>query len=505
MLDILASMGVVFYPMNFLILSIGTFFGLLCGALPGISGTMAVVLLIPLTYALKADMAFMLMVATYVSAVFSGSISAILFRVPGAPEAVATTLDGYKMTEKGLAAEALGWSISASAFGGVVGTLVLITVSPQMARVALAFGSPEYFALAIAGISVIAVMNRGRELKGYICAGFGMFLASVGMDPMVGSNRFTFGNMGLMSGISLVAVVTGMFAVAEILRKIQIEAALDEQDISASRRVKSKLPSWRDWADKRLLFLRSSILGTFIGILPGVGATTAAVLAYSEGMRWSKTPEKWGTGIPEGVVAPESSNNAAANGALVPLLALGIPGSATTAIMLGAFILHGIRPGPGMFTENASLVYAIFGASMLSNFMVLFYARPFIRLFANIIRIPFTLLGPAILMLCVVGCYAVRNSMLDVWVMLGTGILGYYLEKYRFPIVSILLGLVLGNMAEVEFRTSLLAVRGDAMVFFYRPISCVLLITAILAFIVPQVLQLRAYLRSGGAVKTDCP
>jgi putative tricarboxylic transport membrane protein len=496
MLETLANMGIVFHPMNFLILSIGTFFGLLCGALPGISGTMAVVLLIPLTYSLKADAAFMLMVATYISAVFSGSISAILFRVPGAPEAVATTLDGYKMTEKGLASEALGWSISASAFGGVVGTLVLITVSPQMAKVALAFGSPEYFALAIAAISVIAVMNRGNELKGYICAGFGMFLASVGMDPIVGSNRFTFGNMGLMSGISLVSVVTGMFAVAEILRKIQTEGTLDAAALAASRKARSKLPSWQDWAGKKLLFLRSSLLGTFIGILPGVGATTAAVLAYSEGVRWAKTPEKWGTGIPEGVLAPESSNNAAANGALVPLLALGIPGSATTAIMLGAFILHGIRPGPGMFTENAPLVYAIFGASMLSNFMVLFYAKPFIRLFAKLIRIPFTFLGPAILMLCVVGCYAVRNSMLDVWVMLVTGILGYYLEKYRFPIVSILLGLVLGNMAEVEFRTSLLASRGDVMVLFQRPISCGLLVMAILAFTIPQALQLRAYLRS---------
>ncbi|MBG0778118.1 MAG: tripartite tricarboxylate transporter permease [Desulfovibrionaceae bacterium] len=502
MFDFFLGLGDVLTPLNLLIMSGGVLFGLICGALPGVSGTMAVVLLIPLTYSLDANAAFVLLVATYIGAVFSGSISAILFRVPGAPEAVATTLDGYPMAQKGMAGQALGWSIAASAFGGVFGTLFLITISSQMAQVALKFGSAEYFALAVAGISVISVMNRGNEIKGLICACFGLFLATVGIDPIMGANRFTFGFTGLMGGINFIPVVTGMFAISEVLRKIQTEASVDDQTLEISKKARSALPRLREWKGRVGLFLRSSTIGTLIGILPGVGATTAAVLSYSEGMRWSKKPKEWGTGIPEGIIAPESANNAAANGALVPLLALGIPGSATTAVMLGAFIIHGIKPGPTLFTDAMPVVYAIFAASLLSNVLILLYAPPFIRAFALLIRIPYKILGPLIMVLSVVGCYAVRNSMVDVWTMLACGLLGYVLERFNFPIVSILLGVVLGGLAETEFRRALILSGGDYFTFFERPISAVLLVVALGAMLLPGVLSLCKRLKSCRAPKT---
>ncbi len=500
-MDAILGMLSVLTPYHFLILSSGTLFGLICGALPGISGTMAVVLLIPITYSLTPAAAFLLLISTYLSAVFSGSISAILFRIPGAPEAVATTLDGYPMAERGEASKALGWAIAASALGGTFGTLILITLAPQMAKFALSFGSPEYFALAVAGISVISVMNKGNELKGFICAGLGLFLATIGIDPMVGSNRFTFGSAELMSGVNFIPVVTGLFAVSEVLRKIQGAGTVDPAKVARSKNTRSTFPSIGEWlqAGRPALFARSSILGTIIGILPGVGATTAAVLSYSEGMRWSKTPEKWGTGIPEGILAPESANNAAANGALVPLLALGIPGSATTAVMLGAFIIHGIRPGPTLFTDNIALVYAIFGGSLVSNILFMLYAQPFIRVYAHIIKVPYALLAPIILILCIVGCYSVRNSMMDVWIMFMAGIAGYVLEHYKFPIVSMLLGLVLGSLAETEFRRALITSRGDFMIFLERPISLVLLVIALAAFALPLILEARRHFRSGGS------
>ncbi|MDR2893089.1 MAG: tripartite tricarboxylate transporter permease [Deltaproteobacteria bacterium] len=491
MLEALTGMLSALAPLNLLILSAGTLFGLVCGALPGISGTMAVVLLIPITYSLSPTAAFLLLISTYLSAVFSGSISAILFRIPGAPEAVATTLDGYPMAERGESSKALGWAISASACGGIFGTLILITLAPQMAKFALSFGSPEYFALAIAGISVISAMNKGNEIKGFICAGLGLFLATIGIDPMVGSNRFTFGSAELMAGINFIPVVTGLFAISEVMRKIQGDGKVDPVKVARSKNTKSALPSIKEWLmpGRPALFARSATLGTIIGILPGVGATTAAVMAYSEGMRWSKTPEKWGTGIPEGILAPESSNNAAANGALVPLMALGIPGSATTAVMLGAFIIHGMKPGPLLFTDHLPFVYAIFGGSLVANILFVLYAKPFIKAYSHIIKVPYSLLSPIILLLCIVGCYSVRNSMMDIWVMLGSGLCGYVLERYKFPIVSIILGLVLGVLAESEFRRALITSRGDFSIFFDRPISLVLLCVAAAAFILPFAME----------------
>ncbi|MEW6661026.1 MAG: tripartite tricarboxylate transporter permease [Bacillota bacterium] len=473
-------------PANLAVLVGGVFLGLLSGATPGISGTMMVVLLIPITYSLPADTSFLLLAAVYCASVFSGSISAILFRTPGAPEAVATTLDGYEMTKKGKAAEALGVSIFSSATGGLIGTIILITVAPRLAKVALKFGPTEYFALAMVGLSVITVLGASNMVKAVISGLFGLFLATIGIDPTAGVPRFTFGIGALMSGMELVSVLIGLFAISEVLRRVLEDNTVKQQ----VGKITSTLPNLP--MIKRLsgTIFRSSLIGTFIGILPGIGATTAAMVGYSEAVRWSKHPEKFGTGVEEGVAAPESSNNAAANGAMVPLLALGIPGSATTAVLLGAFILHGIQPGPLLFFQQPLLVNTLFLGLFISNFLILFMAKPFIKGFANIIRIPYSILGPLILMLCILGTFAIRNNIMDVWFALLFGVIGYVLEKYHFPLAPIILGLVLGGMAEQELRRALIMSGGKWGVFLQSPIALSLLIAGAVLMFWPVVAKL---------------
>lgn len=478
--NILASFINIVQPSNLITLIIGTVLGFFGGATPGISGVMMVVVFLPITYGMQSDIAFLLLTSIYASAVFSGSISAILFRTPGAPEAVCTTLDGYPMAQQGKAGEALGYSVMSSAIGGLIGGIILLFAAPILAEFALRFGSPEYFALAVMGLSVVSSLSGKSISKGLIGAAFGLFLATVGIDSMTGVQRFTFGVPRLMSGIDFIPVLIGLFAVSEVIRKFQEKVIKVKGD-----KVKTKFPSFFDMYRIKGTIIKSSLLGTLIGILPGVGATTASMLSYSEAVRSSKTPEKFGTGIPEGIAAPESANNAAANGALVPLIALGIPGSATTAVMLGAFILHGIQPGPLMIKQQPVLVYTIFLGLILVNFFILALSKPFIGVFSKILNVPYSIMGSLIGLLCIIGTYAVRNSLLDVWVMLAFGLLGYFMEKVNFPTAPIVLGIVLGGLAEEELRRSLVISGGDISIFFTRPISLALLILAVLGIITP--------------------
>lgn len=473
----------VVQPFNFAVVLMGIILGMMAGATPGISGAMIVVLLVPLTYGMNPQAAFLLLTAVYSASVFSGSISAILFRTPGAPEAVATSLDGYEMTKKGKAAEALGISVFSSAMGGLFGTIVLITIAPQLAKVALEFGQPEYFALAVLGLSVITTLGKANQFKSLIAAGLGVMLATIGLDPMTGVPRFTFGSTLMQSGVSFIPVLIGLFAISEVLKRVQ-EKLTAKQIVD---KVETLLPPFGLIKKLGTLILRSSIMGTFIGILPGIGATTGAMIGYSEAVRWSKEPEKFGTGVPEGVAAPEAANNSACSGAMVPLLALGIPGSATTAVMLGAFILHGIQPGPLLFKEEPELVYTIFIGLIVANLMILLLSKFFIKYFANVIKIPYQFLGPLIVVLCIIGSFALRNNYLDVFLMLGFGLVGYFLEKHKFPVAPIILGLVLGDIAEPALRRSLTISRGDISVFYTRPITLVLLILAFISFFYPLV------------------
>jgi putative tricarboxylic transport membrane protein len=470
------------HPMNILILLGGILLGFLGGGIPGISGTMLVIILLPVSYAMDPTAAFLLLTSIYATSVFSGSISAILFRTPGTPEAVATVFDGYPMAKKGEGGKALGVSIFSSATGGVIGTIVLIFLTPLLASFALKFSAPEYFALALMGLTVVASLSAGNLIKGFIGVSFGLFIATIGLDTMTGTPRFTFGSGNLMSGIDFIPVLIGLFAISEVLRQVQKKPRK-----TSNQKVSSQMPNFNLMKRISGVIGRSSILGIFIGILPGIGATTAAMLSYSEAARWSKKPEEYGTGIPEGVAAPESANNAAAMGAMVPLLSLGIPGSATTAILLGAFILHGIQPGPLMFSTQGALVYTILIGLLISNLLILVIAKPFISVFSKILRVPYTVIGPLIVLFCIIGTFAVRNSIFDVGVMLLFGLVGYFLESAKFPLAPIVLGVVLGPIAEDQFRRAMQMANNDFTVFFTRPISLTFILLALISILFPLV------------------
>ncbi|MCW4150319.1 tripartite tricarboxylate transporter permease [Halomonas sp. 18H] len=486
MLDsFLTGLAVVFQPMNFLLLTSAVFIGFIGGALPGISGVILVVILLPVTYGMDPTAAFMLLTAIYGSTVFSGLITAILYRAPGTPEAVMTAFDGYPMTQQGQAGKALGIGVLSSAIGGLVGTIALIIFTPMLASVALKFSSPEYFALAVLGLTVVASLG-GRLIYGLIGACLGLFIATIGFDPLTGTSRYTFGSLELAEGVGLIPVIVGLFAISEVMKR-----TLGEETHQPLKKVSIKIFDMPILRKIGVTLSRSSLLGVVIGILPGIGASTAAMVSYSEAVRWSKTPEQFGKGAPEGIAAPEAANNAAAMGALVPLFALGIPGSGTTAIILGAFIMHGLQPGPMFMLNSSDLVYAVFAGLFIVNFMILLFSKPFIALFTRLLNIPYSALGPIIVMCCIIGTYSVRNSMFDVWLMLGFGVLGFLLEKLKFPLVSIILGLVLGPIAESELRRTLAMSRGDFTIFFERPISATLIVISILLLAAAIVVPLR--------------
>ncbi|SER48309.1 putative tricarboxylic transport membrane protein [Vreelandella subterranea] len=486
MLDsFLNGLAVVFQPMNFLLLTSAVFIGFIGGALPGISGVILVVILLPVTYGMDPTAAFMLLTAIYGSTVFSGLITAILYRAPGTPEAVMTAFDGYPMTQQGQAGKALGIGVLSSAIGGLVGTIALIIFTPVLASFALKFSSPEYFALAVLGLTVVASLG-GRLIYGLIGACLGLFIATIGFDPLTGTSRYTFGSLELAEGVGLIPVIVGLFAISEVMKR-----ALGEETHQPLKKVSINIFDMHILRKIGVTLSRSSLLGVVIGILPGIGASTAAMVSYSEAVRWSKTPEQFGKGAPEGIAAPEAANNAAAMGALVPLFALGIPGSGTTAIILGAFIMHGLQPGPMFMVTSSDLVYAVFAGLFIVNFMILLFSKPFIALFTRLLNIPYSALGPIIVMCCIIGTYSVRNSMFDVWLMLGFGVLGYLLEKLKFPLVSIILGLVLGPIAESELRRTLAMSRGDFMIFFERPISATLIVISLLLLTAAIVVPLR--------------
>jgi putative tricarboxylic transport membrane protein len=479
-------------PYNLLIIMIGSSLGIMAGAIPGISGTMALALAVPITYVMDPATALLLLVALYASSVYAGSISGILFRTPGAPEGVAATIDGHEMAKQGRAGEALGVDIFSSVSGGLFGTVMLALIAPQLAKVALEFGPSEYFALAVLGLSVVSSLGTKNELKALISALMGLFVATVGIDKISGFNRFTFGTTTLLSGVNFIPAIIGLFAVAEVLNRVR-----EMKEMGGIRaRARAKLPSLELIKRLKGLLLRSSLIGTFIGILPGIGATTGAFVGLSEAVRWTKHPEKFGTGIPEGVAAPEAANNAACSGAMVPLLTLGIPGSAGTAIMLGAFLIHGLKPGPLLFMQQPTLVYTIFVGMFLANLSIIILAKVFIRYFSKVIELPYNILGPGILIFCVVGSFAIRNNFGDIWIMLIFAVIGFFMEKYGYPLAPIILGIVLGPIAEENLRQAMIISGNNPMVLIGSPLSAALIILSVLSLFSSQLRKAWARRRS---------
>jgi putative tricarboxylic transport membrane protein len=473
-------------PYNLLMAFLGAFFGVAFGAIPGINAILGVALLIPLTLALDPIPAFILLGAVYSAGALGGAFPAILFKIPGAPEAAATTFDGYPLAQKGQAGKAIGMAIFASTTGGMFGVLALGFVSPQLAKIALSFSAQEYFAFALFGVTIIMALGKSI-LKALISGLFGLLLATVGLDKFTTAVRFTFGLKPIFGGFEFVSIIIGVFAVGEVFERIQ---AKKTGKFTTKEKVSTKLPSIGEILQCKWTLLRSYILGTIIGILPGVGATTASFFGYNEAVRFSKHPEKFGTGILEGVAATESANNAAVGGALVPLLTLGIPGSATTAVMIGGLLVHGLVPGPLLFIDQAKFVYTFFVGMFIAQITMLVCGLIGAKVFVKILNWPYSVLGPGILVLSVVGAYSMRNDYFDMWVMLGGGIIGYYMNRYEYPLSPLVIGLVLGDLIETSLRRTLILQDYKFFPIFTRPLSGIILAIVFLAFLYPLLRKL---------------
>jgi len=457
----------------------GVLMGILVGVLPGLSPAMGVALLVPFSYGMSPLNAMIMLVALYSAANYGGTITAIAINTPGTPSAIVSTFDGYPLTKRGEPGRALGASVMASTVGGILGALVLVFFSEPLAKAALHFGPPEYFALAIFGLTIISSLSRGNYIKAFIATLLGLLLNTVGMDPFTGYLRFTFGIPELADGFSFIPALIGLFALSEIF--LSIERA--DKTKQLMKKISGKMPKLKEmWAIKRAI-LQSSFLGTAIGVVPGAGATIAAFIAYDQAKKTSKQPESFGDGALEGVAASGAATSGSVGGALVPLLTLGIPGSAATAVLIGALMLHGLTPGPELFKNKALIVYGIFASLFIAYFFMLFLGILGNQLWIKIISAPKALLNPAILAIAVIGSYSVGNSMFDVWSCLGFGFLGWLLRRYDFPTAPVILGLILGFLAETNFRRALLM--GNGSIFFTRPVSLAMLILALLSLFWP--------------------
>lgn len=472
----------VFQPGIFLLLGASVALGIVAGCLPGISATMGVAVISPLTFTMEPFSGIVALLGIYTGAVYGGSISAILLGIPGTPGAVATVLDGYAMARRGRAGRALGISTISSFIGGTIAAIALALLSFPIANFALSFGPREYLALAFFALTAIATLSGGSALRGAISALIGMFLATIGIDEMYGSSRFHFDQLFLLGGIPFIPAIIGLFAVPETLINIERIARIRRSSLQVSKILPDRKALW----DLLPSQLRCSIIGTIVGAVPGTGSDIAAIVSYSQGRNLSKQPEKFGTGCDEGVACPESGNNAAVGGTMIPLLTLGIPGGAVTAIILGAFMTHGLQPGPLLLANNADLVYQIFAGLFVANIFVLGFGLLGAHVFARVLRVPDSVLSPIVLLLCVVGSFALNNSIYDVLVMASAGILGYFMLKVEIPRAPLVIGLIIGPMVERELTRTVLVV-GDNWLNLFTPVSSVIWVLVVLPFVTPLV------------------
>lgn len=468
-----------------LMMFLGVTIGIIFGAIPGLSATMAIALFLPITYSMSPIMGITLLVALYIGGISGGLISAILTRIPGTPSSVATTFDGYPMTLKGEGAKALGVGIVFSFLGTIFSTIILIFLAPQIAKISIQFGAYEYFAVAIFSLSMVSGLAGDSIVKGLFSALVGCMFATVGMDPIASVDRFTFGFTGLKSGFNILPALIGLFAISEILIAAGAAKYTEETEVIkiATSDVKGFGFTIKEFLGQKVNFLYSSLIGTFIGILPGMGGGVANVIAYTSVKNRSKYPEKFGTGIIDGIVASEASNNAAIGGALVPLLTLGIPGDTVTAMLIGGLMIHGISPGPLMFTQNVDIVYSIFITMMIGSLIMLiveFYGLPF---FTSLLKINKAYLLPGIFLFCTIGSMGLRNRIFDVWSIIIFGMIGYLFKKIDIPSSPFILGFIIGPMAEINLRRGLMFSRGSFKPFLESPIAIVFFIATIASII----------------------
>ncbi len=473
---LMAGFANVFQPMNLLLTVFGTVVGVVIGCLPGLSGSMGIILLLPLTYTLEKSAALVMLCGIFCGSMFGGSVSAILLRTPGTPSATATLLDGYPLAQQGKAGKAIGIAAVSSFIGGIISTICLIFIAPQLAKVALKFHSADYFALALFGISIMASAAGKNILKGLISGAIGLLISMVGTDPLVGAARFNFGSTKMLIGFPQLAVLIGVFAISEVFTQVQGGKNVVEIKEQA---VTNVFPSFKEIKGFLLAAIVGSLIGVFIGIVPGTGGAIAVFMAYNVAQKISRHPERFGHGSYEGVAAPEAANNGTTGGALIPMLCLGIPGDTVTSVMLGALTLIGVTPGPQLFTQNASIVYAIFAGMIVIQFLMLGFGVLFARVAPKVLRIPVKYLMPIIMALCIVGAFCLSNQVYHVAVAIAFGFIGYFMKKFGFPGAPLVLGVILGPIAEKNLDRALQLSRNDWLVFFRRPIALTFILLSI--------------------------
>jgi putative tricarboxylic transport membrane protein len=479
----LLGFQVAFQPVNILFCFIGVLTGTLVGVLPGLGPVAAMSLLLPTTFHMTPVSAIIMLAGIYYGAMYGGSTTSILVNIPGEAASVVTCLDGYQMARQGRAGPALGISAFGSFIAGSLSIVGLMFIGPFLAEAALKFGPPEYFSLMILGLTLLTFLASGPMWKALLMAAFGIFLSTIGMDNVTGVVRLSFKIEELVDGVGLVPVVMGLFGISEVL--LNVEGSMERSIFET--KIRNLLPNLKDWADSIGPIIRGTVLGFFLGVLPGGGAVISSFVSYAVEKRISKHPEKFGTGMIEGVAGPESANNAATGGAFIPLLSLGIPANAVMALLLGALIIHGIQPGPLMMKHHPDIFWGTVASMYLGNLLLLILNLPLIGIWVRLLKVPYPLLFPLILLFCLIGSYSLNNSIVDVMIMILFGFIGYIFKKFRYEGAPLVLALVLGPMMENSLRQSLLMANGNLATFFQRPISGILLGAAFLLLALPLI------------------
>ncbi len=469
-------------PIAILLLIGGVFIGIVFGSIPGLTATLGVALLIPFTFSLQPVHGLVLLVSIYVGGISGGLITATLLNIPGTPSSIFTCFDGYPLAKSGKPGLALSVGVFASLIGGLFSALALFLIAPQLAKVSLIFGNWEYFSVALLGLSIVISMTSDDILKGLIGAFLGLLLGSVGLDTITGVSRLTFGHWQLIGGISATAIMMGLFAITEIFLQLY---NMQEKHFDIKLGKLSFLPPFKELKGCSKAITIGSLFGTAIGILPGIGQNASTLLAYNQAKQFSKHPEKFGHGSLEGISASESSNNAVNGGALIPLVTLGIPGDMVTAALIGGLMIHGLQPGPLLFTQNTGIVYGIMIAYLIANFVMYFMELGMMKAFIKLVDLRLSLLFPGIIASCIIGVFALNNRIFDIWILVIFGITGYIISQLGVKMAPVILGFILGPLIERNFRTGMTAANGDFMVVFSRPIAVVFLILAILFLVAP--------------------
>src|SRR5512132_1881943 len=486
----LGAFPTVFAPANLIALIVGLVVGMLVAVLPGLTLVMGVVLALPFTYGMPITPSVILLTAMYISGTYGGAFTAILFRIPGEPLDVPLLWDGYAMAHKGAPARALGWTLFAALTGGLISTAAAVLMSHPFAAFALKFDSPEYFSIILFGLTSVVALGGGSMVNALISLFLGLIIACVGVDGMYGAERFTFDVPMLADGVEYLTVMVGAYGLGEVL--VRLEQGFKTEPLQGDSNVSTQFPTLREvWKIRPTLF-RSSVLGIILGIIPGAGATIASFVAYGTEAQYCARRREMGTGIPEGIVAPQTASTATVAGHMVPLLTLGIPGSGATAVILGAFLLHGMQPGPQVFMNNSALVYAIFASLLLGVVGMCLLGYFAIKLLIKVLYLPEAVTSAFVVLFCFIGAFSARNNITDLWMIVTFGVVGYLFERYRFPIAPMVLGCILGTQAESAFMTSMISYQNDWTIFFTRPISGVVMVLVVIALVFPLLRHARA-------------